>query len=80
VTTLQARGKAAARGGLQAVGVAMSPFRWQGRRLRFVEPPHMQVSMLWWPTDATVPSIGDAVEAIARMTTATFDRVEGLPG
>jgi hypothetical protein len=35
----------------------------------------MQVSMVWLPSGATPPVVGDQVEVDIRMTTATFDRV-----
>jgi hypothetical protein len=72
------RGRAAARGGLEAVGVSPSPFRLAGKRLRFAEPPHMQVSMLWASSDAAVPRLGDTLECRVRMTTSHFDAVTGL--
>ena len=75
VRTISARAKAAAHGGLEASGRALSPFYVSGRRRWFAEPPHMQVSMLWLPHDATAPNVGDEVEADVRMTTVTFDRL-----
>lgn len=73
--TLTARAKAAAEGGLEATGRALSPFYLAGRRRWFAEPPHMQVSMIWLPHDVTPPDVGDEVDADVRMTTATFDRL-----
>lgn len=75
---LKARGKVAARGGLEAAGWSASPFRLDGQRLRFAEPPHMQVSMLWLPADRLPPRIGDHIDCQVRMTTAAFDAVLGL--
>lgn len=72
------RGKAVARGGLEALGRAHSPFRLAGKRLWFAEPPHMQVSMLWLPGDTVPPAIGSDLTCQVRMTTATFDHVEGI--
>ena len=36
----------------------------------------MQASMLYLPGDATVPDVGDVVDARVRYTATTFDRVE----
>jgi hypothetical protein len=76
--SLTGRGRSVARGGLEAAGYSLSPFRYDGKRLRFAEPPHMQVSMLWLPNDSTPPRLGDRLECRVRMTTSTFDAVRGL--
>lgn len=70
-----ARAKLAAEGGLEAVGRALSPFHVAGRRRWFVEPPHMQVSMVWLPSGVTPPVVGSELAVDVRMTTASFDRV-----
>jgi hypothetical protein len=67
--------KLAAEGALEAGGRALSPFYVAGQRRWFAEPPHMQVSMVWLPSGATPPVVGDSVDVDIRMTTATFDRV-----
>jgi hypothetical protein len=67
--------KLLAEGGLEAGGRSLSPFYVAGRRRWFAEPPHMQVSMIWLPSDVPAPVVGEAVEVDVRMTTATFDRV-----
>ncbi len=67
------RGKSFARGGLEAAGLSRSPFTIDGRQRWFVEPPHMQASMLYLPAGATPPAVGDVVTAAVRFTTATFD-------
>lgn len=67
------RAKILARGGLQAAGRVRSPFRIDGRQRWFVEPPHMQVSMLFIPAGTPVPAVGQTVTAAVRFTTATFD-------
>jgi hypothetical protein len=36
----------------------------------------MQASMLFLPAGATVPAVGDRVDARVRYTATTFDRVE----
>jgi Alanine racemase, N-terminal domain len=74
-TSARARAVAMARGGLDAAGFALSPFRVDGRQRWFVEPPHMQVSMLFVPDGAAVPATGDEVGLDVRFTTTAFDRV-----
>jgi Alanine racemase, N-terminal domain len=74
-TTVRSRAVAAARGGLEAAGFALSPFRVDGRQRWFAEPPHMQVSMLFLPDGAAVPSTGDEIGLDVRFTTTVFDRV-----
>ncbi|EFQ84536.1 alanine racemase domain protein [Aeromicrobium marinum DSM 15272] len=70
-----ARGKSLARGGLEAAGRSRSPFTVDGRQRWFVEPPHMQASMVFLPAGARVPAVGDTVRAAVRYTTSTFDAV-----
>ncbi|MDQ3105511.1 MAG: alanine racemase [Actinomycetota bacterium] len=74
-SSLRLRAVALARGGLEAVGFALSPFSVDGRRRWFVEPPHMQVSLLFVPGGVAVPSVGDEIDVDVRFTTTTFDRV-----
>lgn len=69
------RAVALARGGLDAAGRAMSPYVVGGKQRWFVEPPHMQVSMIFLPAGAAVPEIGDEVVVQVRFTTTHFDRV-----
>jgi alanine racemase len=69
------RAKTVASSGLEAVGRALSPFRVEGARRWFAEPPHMQVSMLWLPDGVGVPAVGSELDVDVRMTTSTFDRV-----
>jgi hypothetical protein len=40
-----------------------------------MEPPHMQVSMVWLPSGIAPPVVGSDVPVDVRMTTASFDRV-----
>jgi alanine racemase len=75
-TGLRARASVAARGGMDAVGLTRSPFWVDGKQRLFAEPPHMQASMLFLPKDATVPEVGDVVDARVRYTATTFDRVD----
>ncbi len=72
---VRARAASLARGGLDAAGLARSPFTVDGRQRLFAEPPHMQASMLFLPRGARVPAVGDEVDVRVRYTTTTFDRV-----
>ena len=72
----RARTSAAARGGLDALGLVRSPFVIDGRQPWFAEPPHMQASMLFLPEGARVPGVGTEIDARVRYTATTFDRVE----
>jgi hypothetical protein len=71
------RGRAVslAKGGLEAVGRALSPFTVGGRRRWFAEPPHMQVSLILLPSSVDPPAVGDEVAVDVRMTTTVFDRI-----
>jgi len=69
------RATALAKGGLDAAGHALSPFRVGGRRRWFVEPPHMQVSLLFVPGAEPAPAVGAEIDVDVRFTTTTFDRV-----
>lgn len=73
--TLRQRAIAVAEGVLEAAGRVRSPFTVSGRSTWFVEPPHMQVSLLSLPADAPVPSVGDEVEVRVRHTTLHADAV-----
>ncbi|MVA74668.1 alanine racemase [Auraticoccus sp. F435] len=73
--SLRSRAVAAATGGLEAVGRALSPYTVDGRKRWFLEPPHMQSSMVLLPGDATPPSVGDSVPVELRLTTADVDAV-----
>lgn len=74
-TSVRSRALAVARGGLDATGMALSPFRIGGRKRWFVEPPHMQVSLVFVPDGVAVPAVGDEVAVDVRYTTTHFDRV-----
>jgi hypothetical protein len=69
------RAVAVARGGLEATGRALSPYVIDGKQRWFVEPPHMQVSLVFVPAGAETPVAGDEVEVQVRFTTTTFDAV-----
>jgi len=72
-STLRQRATALARGGLEAGGRALSPFRVAGKQRWFAEPPHMQCSMIWVPDGVNAPAVGDEVDVEVRFTTTTFD-------
>ncbi len=74
--SVRARARALARGGLDAAGLARSPFTVDGKHRYFAEPPHMQASMLFLPSDVAVPDIGEVVEVRVRHTATAFDRVD----
>ncbi len=69
------RAVAVARGGLEATGRARSPYVLNGKQLWFVEPPHMQVSLVFVPAGRPVPAVGDEIDVRVRFTTTTFDAV-----
>lgn len=71
----RARVATLARGGLDAAGLARSPFTVDGRLRLFAEPPHMQASMLLLPEGARVPAVGEEIDVRVRYTTTAFDRV-----
>lgn len=74
-TSLRARAASLARGGLDAAGFVRSPYSIGGKQRLFAEPPHMQASMLFLPTGAPVPTVGDEVDVRVRFTTTQFDQV-----
>ncbi len=74
-SSLKARAATLARGGLDAAGFVRSPFTIDGKQRLFAEPPHMQASMLFLPSGAHVPAVGDLVDVRVRYTATTFDRV-----
>ena len=72
-SSLRKRGIAVVEGLAQAIGRIRSPFTFNGNNLNFVEPPHMQVSMLW--ADNCPITVGDEIACTVRNTTANFDAV-----
>ncbi len=74
-SSLKARAATLARGGLDAAGFVRSPFTIDGKQRLFAEPPHMQASMLFLPSGAHVPAVGDQVDVRVRYTATAFDRV-----
>jgi alanine racemase len=69
------RARSFARGGLDAAGLALSPFRVGGKQRWFVEPPHMQVSLVFLPRGVAVPQVGEELALDVRHTATAFDRV-----
>ncbi len=69
------RARSLAKGGLEAAGRLLSPYVVAGKQRWFVEPPHMQVSMILVPHGVPVPAVGDQLDVQVRFTTTTFDAV-----
>ncbi len=72
----RARAATLARGGLDALGLAKSPYTVAGKARYFAEPPHMQSSMLFLPSGVEPPAVGEEVEVRVRFTATTVDAVE----
>jgi Alanine racemase, N-terminal domain len=72
---LYQRGVTLAKGGLGALGWALSPFWIAGRQRWFAEPPHMQCSLIWLPGSVRPPAVGDELDVDVRLTTTAFDRI-----
>lgn len=66
VASTKERGKVAAKGLLAASNRALSPFFISGQQAWFVEPPHMQASMIFVPAGAELPKVGDKIAAQLR--------------
>ncbi|MGH3425277.1 MAG: alanine racemase, partial [Nocardioidaceae bacterium] len=73
--SVRQRATSFAKGGLEAAGVALSPYSVGGKQRWFAEPPHMQASMLWLPASVEAPAVGDPVDVAVRFTITTFDQV-----
>ena len=71
--TLKDRAARIAKGGLDAAGFVRSPYTVDGKLRLFAEPPHMQVSMLFLSSGATVPEVGEEVAVRVRFTATSFD-------
>lgn len=69
------RAKVFAQGTLEAVGRNLSPFTWAGKQRWFLEPPHMQVSLIFVPSQVAPPTVGAELECQVRLTTTHPDRV-----
>ncbi|HEU5486751.1 MAG TPA: alanine racemase [Microlunatus sp.] len=66
---------ALAQGGLEATGRALSPYTIGGKKRWFLEPPHMQTSLVLLPASVPPPKVGDDVPVELRLTTAVVDQV-----
>jgi alanine racemase len=74
-TTLRQRAIAIATGSLEAAGLALSPYTINGKKRWFLEPPHMQSSLVFLPAGEQPPAIGDEVPVELRLTTAVVDDI-----
>ncbi|GAA1389629.1 alanine racemase [Luteococcus peritonei] len=74
--TLRQRVLAVATGSMEAAGLALGPYTIAGKKRFFVEPPHMQSSLVFLPGACSI-AIGDEVPVELRLTTATVDRIDG---
>ncbi|HPU13068.1 MAG TPA: alanine racemase [Aeromicrobium sp.] len=75
VSSVKDSAKAAAKGVLAASGRALSPFFVAQTQAWFVEPPHMQASMIFLPKNLEAPKVGDRLAAQVRYTIASFDSI-----
>lgn len=73
--SLRGQAIAVAEGVLEAAHRVRSPFTIGGVMPRFVEPPHMQCSLLALPDGVAPPRVGDTVPVRMRLTTAYPDEV-----
>ncbi|MDR1150864.1 MAG: alanine racemase [Bifidobacteriaceae bacterium] len=60
---------------VEAAGIVNSPFSLDGRRLRFADTPHAQVSMLWLRDGMRVPAVGEELTLNVRHTITHADQV-----
>lgn len=74
-TSLRQRAISVATGSLEAAGLALSPFTIAGKKRWFLEPPHMQSSLVFLPRRVTPPQVGDELPVELRLTTATVDHI-----
>jgi hypothetical protein len=72
---LRARAVSLATGTAESLGWALSPFTVAGAKRWFVEPPHMQTSLVFLPRGVTPPRVGDDVPVTLRPTTMLVDEV-----
>lgn len=73
--SVRSRAISLATGGLEAAGFALSPYTVAGAKRWFVEPPHMQSSLVFLPAKLTPPTVGDEIPVEVRNTIATFDEI-----
>lgn len=74
-TSVRQRAISVATGSLAAAGRALSPYTVNGKKRWFLEPPHMQSSLVFLPAKETPPAVGEQVPVELRLTTATADRI-----
>lgn len=74
-SSVRQRAISLATGSLEAAGLALSPYTIGGKKRWFLEPPHMQSSLVFLPRSVTPPAIGDEVPVELRLTTATVDEI-----
>lgn len=72
---VRGRAIALAEGALEAAHRVRSPFIINGAHPLFVEPPHMQCSLLHLPSGQPAPVVGDRVPVRLRLTVAHVDTV-----
>ncbi|GAA3629725.1 alanine racemase [Microlunatus ginsengisoli] len=73
--SMRARAISVATGSLEAAGLALSPYTLAGKKRWFLEPPHMQSSLVFLPRSVSPPAVGDEVPVEVRLTTAVVDRI-----
>lgn len=73
-TSLLGRIKILARAFESSLGKTRSPYQWNGKSMDFLEPPHMQCSLLIC-RGSTQPEPGDELQVRVRYTTTTFDQI-----
>jgi alanine racemase len=73
--SLRARAISVATGSMEAAGWALSPYTIAGKKRWFVEPPHMQSSLVFLPRSVHPPNPGDEVPVRLRLNTAVVDRL-----
>jgi cation transport regulator ChaC len=72
--SLLGRIKIFAKSMLVVAGIQRSPYSWNGSRLLFAEPPHMQCSLLLISGESA-PEIGVDIDITVRHTTTRFDAI-----
>ena len=73
--SVRQRAISVATGSLEAAGWALSPYTIAGKKRWFVEPPHMQSSLIFLPRSVAPPGVGDVVPVRLRLNTAVVDQL-----
>jgi alanine racemase len=73
--SLRQRAISVATGSLEAAGWALSPYTIAGKKRWFIEPPHMQSSLIFLPRSVAPPEVGDVVPVRLRLNTAVVDHL-----